>query len=334
MDLLTGSTGYLGRRLARRLAADDRRLRALIRPGTDLKRIPAEIAEVVWGDFDDPEALARATAGVDTVFHAAARVSGGGSRAAFEADNVRSTEAILEAADAAGVRRLVHVSSAGIYGAGSGDAPIDEGTPLDPAIDQRGAYAWSKAEADALVRAFGVSGRLETVVVRPGILYGGDQRPFIARLQFPVPRGRGKRLVVGSRATLIPLTHVDNACDAIALAATRGRAGAAYNVIDGLTTQGEYLDLLRETGVATVDAIFVRPLWLLPVAVGCESAGRVTGRQLPLSRYRLRRATESLRYDTSAAREDLGWTPAVDLAAGVRTMRTGASTTPQPTGTP
>src|SRR5215470_4241831 len=117
MDLLTGATGFLGSHLARRLAAEGRTIRALVRPGTDLKRIPGEVAEVVWGGFDEPEALARATAGVDIVFHAAARVAAGGSRAQFHADNVVATEALLAAALAAGVRRFVHVSSAGIYGA-------------------------------------------------------------------------------------------------------------------------------------------------------------------------------------------------------------------------
>ena len=95
------------------------------------------------------------------------------------------------------------------------------------------------------MRARGAEGRIEVVVVRPGILYGADLQPFIARLHLPVPRGKGRRIVVGSRSTLIPLTHVENACEAIALAASRGRPGASYNVIDGDVTQGQYLDLLK-----------------------------------------------------------------------------------------
>ena len=111
MELLTGATGFLGRHLAARLAAEGRQIRALIRVGTDLRRIPAEVSDVVWGNLDDPGALARATHGIDTVYHAAARVSSGGARDAFERDNVSATEALLEAAEAAGVRRFVHVLS-------------------------------------------------------------------------------------------------------------------------------------------------------------------------------------------------------------------------------
>jgi nucleoside-diphosphate-sugar epimerase len=320
VDLLTGATGFLGNHLAARLGRDGRKLRAIIRPGTDLRRIPSEVTEIVWGEINEPETLRGALAGIDVVFHTAARVSGGGSRDAFQRDNVAAVEALLRAAEAAGVRRFVHVSSAGIFGAGQKGGAITEETPLDPAIERRGFYAWSKAESDRLVRAFAAQSTLETVVVRPGILYGGEAQPFIARLQFPVPRGKGRRVIVGSRRALLPLTQVDNACDAIALAAERGRSGASYNVIDGVARQGEYLDLLAAHRVANVRPTFVPPFVLWPVALGCEVVGKLAKRNLPLSRYRLKRATESLSYDTSAAREGLGWTPNVDLPAGVRGM--------------
>jgi nucleoside-diphosphate-sugar epimerase len=317
VDLLTGSTGFLGHHLARRLGGKERRLRALVRPGTDRKRIPTEVSEIVWGGLDDPEALAAACRGVDLVFHAAARVSGRGSRTVFERDNVLATDALLEAAAGAGARRFVYVSSAGIFGAGRASTAVVEQTPLDPQIEKRGAYAWSKAEADRRVRAFAASGRLETVVVRPGILYGAEQTPFVARLHLPIPFARGRRLIVGGRRALLPLTHVDNACEALALAGHRGLSGAAYNVIDGMVTQEEYLGRLQEAGLVTFRPVYLRPLWLQPVAVACEVLGRATGRSLPLSRYRLRRATESLRYDTTLAQGELGWHPTVDLAAGV-----------------
>jgi len=325
MDLLTGATGFLGNHLATRLARDGRKLRAIVRPGTDLRRIPREITEIVWGELAEPETVQGALAGVDVVFHTAARVSGGGSRDAFARDNVAAVEGLLRAAEAAGVRRFVHVSSAGIFGAGQKGGAITEATPLDPAIEQRGFYAWSKAESDRLVRAFAAQSKLETVVVRPGILYGGDAPPFIARLQFPVPRGKGRRVIVGSRRALLPLTQVDNACDAIALGAEHGASGAAYNVIDGTARQGEYLDLLAAHGVADVRATFVPPFVLWPLALGCEVVGKLARRSLPLTRYRLKRATESLSYDTSAAREGLGWAPSIDLPAGVRGMADAAA---------
>lgn len=327
MDLLTGSTGFLGRHLARRLAAAGRPLRALVRPGTDLRRIPREVAEVVWGGLDDADAVARAVAGIDVVFHAAARVSGAGTRAEFERDNVVATRTLLEAAARAGVRRFVHVSSAGIFGVDPAGMPIDERTPLDPEIEKRGAYAWSKAEADRLVRSFPAPP--ETVVVRPGILYGAEQPPFVARLALPIPRS-GRKMIVGSPQALLPLTHVDNAADAIALAASRGRPGAAYNVVDGLVCQGDYLDLLREAGVARFEPMYVRPGWFMPVALACEIATRATGRSLPLSRYKLRRATESLRYDTDLARSELGWEPSVGLAEGVAGLEAARGRTAGP----
>ncbi|MDG2303910.1 MAG: NAD-dependent epimerase/dehydratase family protein [Candidatus Binatia bacterium] len=326
MELLTGCTGYLGRHLSARLAAKGRTLRALVRVGTDLKRIPEEIQETVWGGLDDPAALARATHAIDTVFHVAARVSSGGSRDAFERDNVTATENLLEAAEAAGVKRFVYVSSAGIYGSDAASGDIDETTPLDPSIEQRGAYAWSKARADDRVRRFGENSNVEVVIIRPGLLYGSEAKPFLGRLSFPVPRGRGRRIVVGSRNNLLPLTHVDNACDAIVLAGERGARGGTYNVVDGTTSQGDYLALLATSGVAPIRPTYVPSALFTPIAMGCELATRLTGRSLPLTRYKLKRATESLRYDTSAARDQLGWEPILDLTAGVDSMK--SPTTP------
>lgn len=317
MELLTGATGFLGRHLAARLAAEGRQIRALIRVGTDLRRIPAEVSDVVWGNLDDPGALARATHGIDTVYHAAARVSSGGARDAFERDNVSATEALLEAAEAAGVRRFVHVSSAGIYGSENAGGSINEGTPLDPRIEERGAYAWSKAEADRRVRAFGERSRLETIVIRPGLLYGGESTPFVARLHFPIPKAGGRRMIVGRRSNLLPFTHVDNACDAIVLASNHGQSSQAYNVIDGDVTQEEYLATLSGQGVRSVRPVYVPPVVFQPIALGCDLASRALGRTLPLSRYKLQRATESLRYDISAARRDLGWTPRIPLVDGI-----------------
>jgi 2-alkyl-3-oxoalkanoate reductase len=326
LDLVTGATGFLGRHLTRRLAADGRRVRALVREGTDLRRIPSEVTDLVWGDLDDAAALERATQGIERVFHTAARVTGRGSRAAFEASNVRGTEALLETSARHGVRRFVHVGSAGIYGADAARGSITETTQVDPQIELRGDYAWSKAESDRRVRAFAERQKeLAVVIVRPGLLYGRGLPPFIARLHFPVPRARGRRLIVGSPNALLPLTHVENAVEALVLAAERGRPGAVYNVVDGDTPQGEYLDLLSREGVVSVRPTYVPGALFTPVAWGCEVVSRLSGRRLPLTRYKLKRATESLRYDTRAARDELGWAPRVDLPSGVRGLRANGS---------
>ncbi len=325
MDLLTGATGFLGRHLARRLANEGHELRALVRVGTDLRRIPPEIKEIVWGSLDDAAAIARATHCIDTIYHLAARVSSGGSRDAFERDNVTATESLLEAAEAAGVRRFVHMSSAGIYGSENAGGEITEETPLDPRIEERGSYAWSKAEADRKVRAFGENSRLETIVIRPGLLYGAETTPFVARLHFPIPKVAGRRVIVGRKTNLLPFTHVDNACDAIALASRSGKRGHAYNVVDGLVTQQEYLDALDTAGVRHIRPTYIPALFFAPVAAGCDLASRLLGRTLPLSRYKLQRATESLRYNTEAAHEELGWRPSLDLRNGVATFEDRAA---------
>ncbi len=311
MDLVTGATGTLGRAVTTRLAAEGRPFRVLARLGTDLKRLPPEAADVVWGSLDDPETLARATHGVDTVFHIAARVARSGGRAAFERDNVVATESLLEAAEACGVRRFIHISSAGIYGAGAG--VVTEQTELDPRIEERGAYAWSKAEADRVVRAFADRSRLEVVVIRPALLVGEGAPPFFARMHFPIPRS-GRRLVVARRGQLLPLTQVTSAADAIVRAATHGTPGAAYNVIDALVPQAEWLGTLARANRLPFRPLFCPPALFRPLAGACDLLSRMTGRSLPLTGYKFKRATESLSYVTAAAERELVWQPRTDFS--------------------
>ncbi len=315
MDLVTGATGTLGKRVTQKLTAQGRTFRVLARPGTDLRRLPPDAADVIWGTLDDPEALARATHGIDTIFHIAARVARGGNRAVFERDNVLATETLLEAAEAGAVRRLVYVSSAGIYGSGAGT--VTEATELDPRIEERGAYAWSKAEADRLVRDFAAHSRLEVIVIRPALLVGQGTPPFFARMHFPIPRSGGRRLVVARKAQLLPLTHVDSAAEAIVKAATQGTPGAAYNVIDVLLPQDSWLNALREAKRLPFRPVYVSPIVFKPVAAACDLVSKLIGRSLPLTRYKLKRATESLRYTTAAAEEDLSWQPRSDLPTQV-----------------
>ncbi len=312
MDLVTGATGTLGRAVTARLSAEGRPFRVLARLGTDLKRLPPQAADVVWGSLDDPETLARATHGIDTIFHIAARVARRGGRAAFERDNVLATESLLEAAEAGGVRRFVHVSSAGIYGAGTG--VVTEQTELDPRIEERGAYAWSKAEADRVVRAFAARSRLEVVVIRPALLVGEGAPPFFARMHVPIPRS-GRRLVVARRGQLLPLTQVASAADAIVRAATHGNSCAAYNVIDALVPQTAWLGTLARANQLPFRPLFCPPFLFRPLASACDLLSRVTGRNLPLTRYKFQRATESLSYETAAAERELAWRPRADFSA-------------------
>lgn len=186
----------------------------------------------VHGDVRDLVAVRGAMADVDVVFHLAARSSVLDAecepRAAFEV-NVGGTYNVLEAALAAGVRRVVFASSREVYGEPR-DLPVGEETPLDP----RNVYGTSKAAAELYCRVFCNSG-LETAILRLSNVYGARD---IDRV---IPRWiaralDGAPLEVYGGDQVIDFVPVRVVVQALLRAATADVAGVPINVAAGVGT--------------------------------------------------------------------------------------------------
>src|SRR3954468_7710901 len=148
---VTGGSGFIGGRLIERLRADGWDVRALARSEAAAERVRSRGAESASGDLDDLRALRAGADGADTVFHCAAKTDDWGDPAEFERINVRGTINVLEAARAAGVRRVVHVGTVAALRAGQPLVNADESAPLRP--DSPSLYPSSKAKAEQAVRA-------------------------------------------------------------------------------------------------------------------------------------------------------------------------------------
>ncbi|BBK29527.1 NAD dependent epimerase/dehydratase [Stella humosa] len=183
LALVTGAGGFIGSRLAERLVAAGWQVRAFVRYGAEgnvggLKALVAAAADRVQvhrGDIMDVESVARATDGVDTVFHLAARIS---IPYSYEAPrdtfhvNALGTLNVLEAAQQAGIRRLVHTSTSEVFGSAV-TLPMAETHRLKG----QSPYAASKIAADKLVESYVCAFGLPAVVVRPFNTYGPGQSP-------------------------------------------------------------------------------------------------------------------------------------------------------------
>jgi dihydroflavonol-4-reductase len=150
--LVTGGSGFVGGLLLARLVADGRQVRALVRRPIDRERLPDPRVELALGDLDDEESLARAADGCEVVYHVA------GLNQLCLADpaplyrvNVEGTRRMLAAARRAGVRRVVHTSTAGTLG-GDGSRVMDE--TAGPPAELTSHYARSKLEAEQVALGF------------------------------------------------------------------------------------------------------------------------------------------------------------------------------------
>lgn len=309
--LVTGATGFLGAATVARLRADGVSVRALVRS----EAAGGEADERCVGDLRDAASLARAVDGVDWVVHAGARVSTSGAWEEFEAVNVRATETLIEQAVAAGVRRIVHVSSLSVYAVPADGATITEESPYDDGADERGFYARSKLAADQIAcRAMRAGAPL--TIVRPGLLYGPGRLPPLARRVVALGP---LRVLFASPDYLLPLAYVDNVADAIVLA-TRGAVaqGRAYTIVDVHARQADYARLYREIGGQRWRPLYApRPLLRL-AASGVEAAARMLGRRAPITRHQVERTLRSATFITRRAHDELGWHPRVPLDDALR----------------
>lgn len=321
--LVTGAGGYLGRHVAESLLAQGvRQLRLHVRsappPGLVealAARHPGASIETVAANLLYPRDLAAVVDGVDCVVHAAAGMRG--AAADMFANTVVGTRNLLDACVAAGVRRMVLVSSFAVYNtAGLGRGAVhDESVPVEEVGIRKGAYAHAKTRQEHLVAACRNAHGIETVVLRPGVIYGPGAAGPSSRVGISA---MGLFFALAGRAEL-PLTYVDNCADAIALAALRAPDGAAYSVVDdGLPDCAAYLRGYRAArpGLRVVPV----PYWALllgsrlVLAYHRRSKGQLPAVFTPcIVRSMYRRFRHS-----NAALKALGWQPAVSTGEGMR----------------
>ncbi|MBI5770120.1 MAG: NAD-dependent epimerase/dehydratase family protein [Verrucomicrobia bacterium] len=343
--LVTGGTGFLGRHLVERLLAEGRRVTVLGRtPAPDLEQRGVRF---IRASLDDAPAVAAACAGVETVFHTAARVGVWGRYDDFFRPNVLGTRALLAGCRAHGVARLVYTSTPSVVYNGRDLAGADESLPLTTSCPSP--YPLTKAIAEREVLAAS-SATLRTVALRPHLIWGVGDPHLVPRV---LTRARAGRLrIVGSGKNRVDLVHIANAVTAHLLAeraltvchplddkrlaftseleknvchlmddkpAGPRAAGRAYFITNGepVILWDWINELLRALGEPPV----TKKISLgAASAIGavCETLWRALPLrgEPPMTRFIAAELAKDHWFDLAAARRDLGYAPQVSMAAG------------------
>lgn len=296
---VTGATGFLGRAIVEELVAAGRPVRALARSDGAAQRLAALGAEPVRGDLRDRPSLEAGLGGCEVVYHAAGvnAFCLPDPRPMFDV-NVAGSRAVVLAAAAAGVKRLVYTSSAATLDVG----PEEAGGGRRDSRQFLSNYAQSKYLAERAVMEASASTGLAVVCVNPASVQGPGRTSGTARLLIGYLNGKLPAAVDG------PLNVIDVAdcTHGHLLAEERGVPGERYLLCGASMTLRSGLALLSHlTGLDDAPR-FLPPRLALAAAACIELVARARGKHTRFCREMVRTLIEGSAYDGSQATRDLG----------------------------
>ncbi len=318
--LVTGAPGWLGTRLLEVLVDKndplqrfsmhaERRVKALVLPNIDTSSLPTGI-ELVPGNVLDKASLAKAMDGVETVFHLVGLIHPKKIQQLFDI-NTTGTLNVLEAAAAAGVKRVVMISSNSAAGLGKA---MKESDPPKPYM----AYGRSKRQAEEHVLRFVKEGKLEAVILRPCWFYGPGNGQPERQLRFFRMIQKGNPILFGSGKSLRSMSYLDNTIQGILLAEKTPQAnGQIYWIADGKPY--ETIEIYRT--IARLFGVELKPRKIPGLASFiCRIVDHIQqALGLYITEFHVAGEMDrDIACDISKAQRELGYKPEVELEEGMR----------------
>ena len=280
----------------------------------------------VQGDLADGHAVMHAAAGVDAIFHNAAKAGAWGSYKSYHDANVVGTQNVLDACRTHRIGRLVYTSTPSVTHRATN--PVEGGSAADVPYGEgfKAPYATTKMIAEKAVLAAN-DATLATVALRPRLIWGPGDHQILPRL---VSRARAGRLrIVGNGENLVDTTYIDNAAQAHFdafdhLAPGAACAGKAYFISNGEPwPMRRLLDaLLASAGAPRVDKQLSFKAAYRIGAV-CETLWTVLPLkgEPPMTRFLAEQLSTAHWYDMAPAGRDFGYVPRVSMEEGFERLR-------------
>ncbi|NVD41896.1 NAD-dependent epimerase/dehydratase family protein [Ensifer sp. HO-A22] len=317
---LTGGSGYVGRNLIRHFVGRGIEVVALVRSERSEHVVGLLGAHPYRGDILVGD-LTAAMSGCDGFIHAAADTDHGPATNRQRQVNEYGTRAVMEAARAAGIRKVVHLSTESVLATGKPLVNVDETMPMPHKF--AGGYSRSKAAAERIALESDAP-EFSVVVLRPRFVWGRDDTTALPALIEAVRSG--KFAWIGGGTYLTSTTHIANLCVAVERALERGRGGEAYFISDGMpvpfrTFVSSLLETQRliPTGKSVPRSV-VGTIAAIGDLIALVSAGRIT---MPLTWQSYATSAVEISLDIGKARRELAYSPVISREQGLEELRSG-----------
>ncbi|MDB5865960.1 MAG: hypothetical protein JWO70_3766 [Betaproteobacteria bacterium] len=303
--LVTGATGFVGSAVAIALCKGGYDVRALVRPSSSRANLAGLPAQIVEGDIRDPAAVYRAMMGIRFAFHIAAdyRLWARYPEEIVQT-NLEGTRTVMQAAQSAGVERIVYTSSVAALALGNDGEAADESAVLRER-DAIGPYKRSKVLAQALVSRMIAEEGLPAVIVNPST-------PIGPRDIRPTPTGR---LVVEAASGRVPafvdtglnLVHVDDVAAGHVAALERGTIGERYILGGENVLLGDMLASIAEITGKPAPKMRIPRAAVYPIAIAAEALARLTSKEPFITLDGLRMSKQRMFFTAAKAERELGF---------------------------
>jgi dihydroflavonol-4-reductase len=311
--LVTGGTGFVGSHIARTLNENGHSVRVLHRASSKLDVLEGVEYESAFGDVLEKDALKTAVEGCDWVFHVAAVADywRANIQHMYEV-NVEGTRRVLDAARAAGVKRVIFTSSAAAVGPRADGKPANEDDPfsLPP---QQFPYGHSKWQAEEVVRDAVMKGQ-DIVTLNPTVIMGPGDLNMISGSFITQVKRFGALATVTSGGAMV--TDVRDVARWHLAAAEKGQTGHRYVLGTQNYPYKQWLRMIADVVGASPSKVFISDN-LLPTVASLIDFGRKIGIKVPVDANQARLGGRKIYFDCTKAWNELG-RPDIDMLTSLR----------------
>jgi len=302
---LTGGTGYIGRALARRLAAAGHEVRALVRPTSTPEPLRQLGIATFTGDVADRASMREGMSGADWVIHAAADLDLAGPEQRMRLANVQGSENVASLAYKLGVGRFLSVSSMAYWGGSPADgSAVGEDAPLQTPFPTL--YSATKHSGELAIQEWAKRG-LRVNTVFPSLVYGPPGKKEGANA---ILRGflKGRFPVLAGADRKTSWIFLDDLVEGMLQVLAKAPAGRVYLMTGDVTTLRSLVERLCKLGGVAPPRLRL-PVGVARLGLLANPLFRLTGRRPPYTAGQLDSLARHWAFDDSRARTELDWHP-------------------------